>query len=198
MLILISPEKDIPNEIALLHQLFEAGLDYYHFRKPDYTLAEYQSYLAQIAPDFLGRIMIHNYHELTSSFRVKGIHLEERKWREKEAGLAKYIAGFKENGFQASSSYHEVEDLAAQPVVFDYYMLSPVFGAISKPGYEGRGFNVSHIPKTIVGMGGINAETTPEARALGFKGVGTLGGIWNAKDPVEAFKNIAHALQNHY
>ena len=35
MIVLIAPEKDIESEIELLHQLFEAGLEWYHFRKPD-------------------------------------------------------------------------------------------------------------------------------------------------------------------
>ena len=194
MVILIAPETDLPNELETLHQLFQAGLRYYHFRKPQYTFDEYKAYLTQIDPKFLQYIMVHSFHDLTETFMVKGIHLEERKWREQETGLNAYVSSFKRRGFQVSSSYHEVEDLEAQDVLFDYYMLSPIFGAISKPGYQGRGFKVSHIDKTIVGMGGINAETTPKALALGFKGVGTLGGIWNAPDPVGAFKKIKNAV----
>ncbi len=196
MVILIAPEHDVLNELTLLNQLFEAGLQYYHFRKPSYNREEHSDYLKKINPEFLDRIMIHNYHELTESFPLKGIHLEERKWREKESSLKNYVSAFQKRGFQVSSSYHEVEDLDAQPISFDYYMLSPVFGAISKPGYEGRGFQVSHIDKKIVGMGGINLQTTPKALALGFSGVGTLGGIWNATEPVEAFKGILGAFKN--
>ncbi len=196
MVILISPENDLQKELQILHQLFDAGLAYYHLRKPNYTIDQYQAYLEQIDAQFHKNIMIHNYHKVTKDYAVKGIHLEERKWREKEAHLASYVKSFKENDFYVSSSYHEMEDLAKQAVIFDYYMLSPVFAAISKPGYKGRGFEVSHIPKKIVGMGGINAETTPEALALGFKGVGTLGGIWNSQNPIEAFKKIKRAFTN--
>jgi len=197
MVILISPENDLPNELQVLHQLFEAGLQYYHFRKPGYTLYKHKAYLEQIDPKFLNRIIIHNHHELAETFSLKGIHLEERKWREKGADLEAYLIRFKKNGFKVSSSYHEVEDIKVQSINFDYYMLSPVFGAISKPGYKGRGFKVSHIPKKIVGMGGINAKTTTDALTLGFKGVGTLGGIWNAKSPVEEFRAIQNAFTNH-
>ena len=196
MVILIASERDLPNELDTLHQLFEAGLEFYHFRKPSYDVDKCGAYLSQIDPRFLNRIMIHDHHELTQTYPVKGIHLEERKWREKGSKLTSYVANFKSQGFQVSSSYHEVEDLMTQEVSFDYYMLSPVFGAISKPGYKGRGFEVSHINKTIVGMGGINAKTTPEALFLGFHGVGTLGGIWNAVNPVEAFNEIQTAFQN--
>ena len=194
MVILIAPENDLPNEIEILHKLFEAGLAYYHFRKPTYNQTEYKTYLNQIDAKYLDRIMIHNFHEVTDTFSLKGIHLEEAKWREKESTLETYVKQFKNKGFKVSSSYHEVEDLEAQKIDFDYFMLSPVFAAISKPGYKGREFTVSHIPKKIAGMGGINAKTTPEALALGFKGVGTLGGIWNAKNPVEAYKEIQNAF----
>jgi thiamine-phosphate pyrophosphorylase len=197
MIVLISPEHDIPNELALLHKLFEAGLKHFHFRKPSYDITRQKAYLAQIAPEFLPRVMIHDHHELTKIFNVRGIHLEERKWREKGDNLSTYVANFKKDGFKVSSSYHEVEDLAAQEVNFDYYLLSPIFSAISKPGYEGRGFKVSHIPKKIVGMGGINATTTPKAMALGFEGVGALGGIWADENPIEAFKSIKNAIQRH-
>ena len=197
MIILIAPENDLPNELEILHKLFEAGLHYYHFRKPNYSIDQDEAYLEKIDANFLNRIMLHNHHELTAKFPVKGIHLEEAKWREKGDVLDIYVKQFKGKDFKVSSSYHEMEDLAKQAVIFDYYMLSPVFAAISKPGYKGRGFEVSHIPKKIVGMGGINAETTSEALALGFKGVGTLGGIWNSQNPIEAFTAIQNAFLNY-
>ncbi len=193
MVILISPEKNLPNELGILHQLFDAGLQFYHLRKPDFDEDQYHDYLRQIVPEHLQHVMIHNHHLVSEKIPVKGIHLEERVWREHLQGLNTYVEQFRVNGFKVSSSYHELEDLEQQEVRFDYYMLSPVFGAISKPGYEGRGFNVSHSTKPIVGMGGINAKTTPEALGLGFKGVGTLGGIWNTEDPVKAFLEIQEA-----
>lgn len=194
MIVLISPEKNLPHELELLAQLFSAGLEYYHLRKPHFEEDAYRAYLEQIAPQFVDRVMLHNHHHLANVFSVKGIHLEEARWREKKSGLANFVATFQQKGNQVSSSYHEPEDLEQQSVVFDYYMLSPVFGAISKPGYEGRGFNVTKSSKKIVGMGGINAQTTPLALSLGFAGVGTLGGIWNAENPVKAFMAIQNAF----
>ena len=196
MIVLISPENELPQELELLHQLFDAGLEHYHLRKPQFEEKAYQGYLKQIAPQYLDRVMLHNHHLLASAFSVKGIHLEEARWREKEKEkeLTNFVTTFQEKGNLVSSSYHEPEDLERQKVAFDYYMLSPVFGAISKSGYEGRGFNVTKSRKKIVGMGGINAQTTPKALKLGFAGVGTLGGIWNAENPVTAFKEIKRAF----
>ena len=39
-------------------------------------------------------------------------------------------------------------------------------------------------------MGGVSEETIAETLKLGFKGVGVLGGIWNANDPIKSFKGI--------
>jgi len=196
MILLISPEQTNDTEIQTLHKLFEAGLEHFHFRKPDATLNEHRAYLDQVDSKYYQYIMTHNFpKELTQEYAIKGIHLEERKWREQGTQLGAYVTSFKSKGFTVSSSYHEPEDLVAQTVDFAYHLLSPVFAAISKSDMKGRGFDVRNIPKFIAGMGGINAMTTPEAVRLGFRGVGALGGVWNAIDPVQAFMEMQTAFE---
>lgn len=190
MIILIAPEKDIPNEIEILNQLFKEGLEYYHFRKQDKNYEEHVAYLNMIDKKYHNRIVVHFYHELINDFNLKGIHFQEQKRIDSlEKGIG-YFNGLKMNGKTMSSSFHEPEELAACNLTFDYHLLSPVFSSISKVGYEGRGFNVNHINKKIVGMGGINTETIQETIQLGFKGIGVLGGVWNVENPVESFKSI--------
>lgn len=196
MIFLISPENDIPNEIDILHQLFEAGLTHFHFRKPNKSIEEHREYLDQIDKEYHEFIVIHNFQELAKEYNLKGIHLEERIWRGHGEALENYVNGFKSKEFSVSSSYHEPEDLEAQTVDFDYFILSPVFGAISKSDMKGRGFDVRHIPKFITGMGGINAQTTPDAIKLGFQGVGALGGVWNSDHPIESFIALQNAFEN--
>ncbi len=210
MILLISPEQTSDTEIKTLHKLFEAGLTHFHFRKPTASLEDHIAYLNQVDSQYHKHIMTHNFHqELCDLFDLKGIHLEEAKWRAQGANLQGYVSAFAksslrdsrpegEQSFKAkkaiSSSYHEPEDLAAQTVQFEYTILSPVFAAISKSTMQGRGFDVGHINKFIVGMGGINAQTIPAAIALGFQGVGALGGVWNAKDPIRAFNEMKDAF----
>ncbi len=196
MVFLISPEHDIANEIKTLDQLFDAGLTHFHFRKPSKTIEEHRDYLNKVDKQYHQRIVIHNFHELTEEFTLKGIHLEERIWRGHGEQLENYVNEFKSENFSVSSSYHEPEDLEAQSVDFDYVILSPVFGAISKSDMKGRGFDVRHISKFVTGMGGINAETTPAAIKLGFQGVGALGGVWNSDNPLESFKALQEAFMN--
>ncbi len=190
MIVLIAPEKDIPNEIEILQQLFEEGLKYYHFRKPEKNYEQYAEYLNQIDEQYHDRIVTHYFHELINEFNLKGIHFQEQKRMDTLENGTEYFIGLDMMGKTMSSSFHEPSTLANCDIEFDYHLLSPVFSSISKKGYEGLGFDVNHIDKTIIGMGGINTDTIQKTVALGFQGIGVLGGVWNVANPIESFKNI--------
>ncbi|MDO7172109.1 thiamine phosphate synthase [Mariniflexile sp. AS56] len=190
MLIVIAPENDVPNEMELLNQLFQAGLQYYHFRKPHKNYAEHAAYLNQIDPQYHQRIVTHYFHELINEFNLRGIHFQEQKRIDNIDNPGQYFKNLNMYGKTISSSFHEPEAIEECYFEFDYHLLSPVFSSISKEGYEGRGFDVNHIDKTIIGMGGVTAENLTEFKKLGFKGVGVLGGIWNSETPVENFKKM--------
>jgi len=190
MIIVIAPEKDIHNETTILNQLFEAGLEWYHFRKPHKNYQEHCEYLHKIDEKYHNRIVVHYFHELINDFNLKGIHFQEQKRIDALENGSRYFLGLNMKGKTMSSSFHEPQVLANCDIDFDYHLLSPVFSSISKKGYEGRGFDVTHIDKTIIGMGGVNAETIPKVLALGYKGIGILGGVWNTENPVGSFKEI--------
>lgn len=195
MIILIAPENDIPNEIEILNQLFEEGLLYYHFRKPSKNYEEHVAYLNQIDKNYHNRIVVHDHHELINEFNLKGIHFQEQKRIDHIDNPSEYFKNLNMYGKTISSSFHEPAVLKDCYFEFDYHLLSPVFSSISKEGYEGRGFDVNHINKTIIGMGGITTETIAQTIELGFKGIGVLGGVWNAENPVESFKSIKRAYE---
>ncbi len=196
MIVLIAPEQDVPNEHVILQQLFDAGLTYYHFRKPHGSLEDHKAYLDQIDAQYYKHIVPHYFHKLTVEYGLKGVHLQEQFRWDQGTSLKDYVQGYKDSGFSVSSSYHDPVELAQEEAVFDYQLLSPVFSSISKKGYEGKGFDVNHIPRKIVGMGGVNAKTIPALFNLGFKGVGVLGGVWNSDNPVESFREIKQALES--
>ncbi|GAB1858245.1 hypothetical protein MHTCC0001_30820 [Flavobacteriaceae bacterium MHTCC 0001] len=203
MIVLIAPEYDIINELEILHQLFQEGLQYYHLRKPNKDYKAHCDYLNQIDSKYHNNIVTHYFHELVNEFDLKGIHFQEAKRQdvlgEEGSNLKKeeFIYNYTENvaidfsilkSKTISSSFHEPIELQNCTVDFDYHLLSPVFSSISKKGYKGRGFDVNHINKRIVGMGGVTANNLSEFTRLGFKGVGVLGGIWNSKSPISNFK----------
>ena len=190
MIVVIAPEKDIENEIEILIQLFEAGLEFFHFRKPDKNYEEHAAYLHQIDKKYHNRIVPHYFHELINEFDLKGIHFQEQKRMDALENGSEYFLNLNMQGKTMSSSFHEPAQLMACDIEFDYHLLSPVFSSISKKGYEGRGFDVNDIDKTIIGMGGVNENTIEAIVKLGFKGIGVLGGVWNAENPVESFIKI--------
>ncbi len=197
MIVLIAPEKDILNEVVILQQLFQEGLQCYHLRKPHKSLEEHIQYISLIDEEYHNRIVVHYFHELVNDYDLKGIHFQEQKRRDALENGNRYFNGLNMIGKTISSSFHEPEELANNGFEFDYNLLSPVFSSISKEGYEGRGFNVNHIDKTIIGMGGINVDTIAETIALGFKGIGVLGGVWNTEDPLKSFKSIKRCHNEH-
>ncbi|QCE42969.1 thiamine phosphate synthase [Psychroserpens sp. NJDZ02] len=190
MIILIAPEKDSPNEIEILNQLFEAGLLFFHFRKPDKNYDEHVAYLNQIDSKYHNRIVVHYHHELINTFNLKGVHFQEQKRIDHIDNPGQYFKSLNMFGKTISSSFHDPKIVEDCTFEFDYHLLSPVFSSISKANYEGRGFDVKAIDKTIIGMGGISEDTIAKALTLAYKGIGVLGGVWNTENPVESFKNI--------
>ena len=196
MIVLIAPENDVSNEIEILNQLFQKGLQYYHLRKPSKSYKEHCEYLNQIDKQYHDRIVVHYFHELINEYNLKGVHFQEQKRRDHIDNPGHYFKNLNMFGKTISSSFHELEELECCEFEFDYHLLSPVFSSISKEGYEGRGFNVSNIDKLIIGMGGINSDTIAETFKLGFKGVGVLGGVWNAENPLESFVELMRAFNS--
>ncbi|NMH86003.1 thiamine phosphate synthase [Flavivirga algicola] len=190
MIVLIAPEEDIRNELVILNQLFEAGLEYYHLRKPKKNYQEHCDYLDQVNTKYHSRIVVHFFHELINEYNLKGIHFQEQKRRDHIDNPGQYFKGLNMYGKTISSSFHDPDDLDHCEFEFDYHLLSPVFSSISKEGYKGKGFDINYIDKRIIGMGGVTTDNLPEFDKLGFKGVGVLGGIWNHNKPVKAFKKM--------
>ncbi|WP_034042442.1 thiamine phosphate synthase [Wocania ichthyoenteri] len=196
MIVIITPENDVPNEIEILNQLFQEGLQYYHFRKPHKNYEGHCNYLNQIDKQYHNKIVVHYFHELINEYNLKGIHFQEQKRIDHINNPGQYFKGLNMFGKTISSSFHEPEDIEKCYFEFDYHLLSPVFSSISKQSYNGRGFDVNHIDKTIVGMGGVSSDNLLEFDKLGFKGVGVLGGIWNSNEPIAVFKKMKSHFKN--
>ena len=190
MIVVIAPENDIPNEIEILNQLFLEGLEYYHLRKPNKDYQAHCDYLNKINKQYHNKIVVHYHHELINDFNLKGIHFQEQKRIDNIDNPGRYFKNLNLFGKTISSSFHEPKDLEDCYFEFDYHLLSPVFSSISKEGYNGRGFDVNAIDKTIIGMGGVTVDNLSAFDTLGYNGVGVLGGIWKSDTPVAVFKKM--------
>ncbi len=193
MLIILTSERELENEAHEINALFQNGLEVLHFRKPTLSIDGYRTLLNQIEKRFYSRIMLHQFHELCEAFSLRGIHIQEQPRLDLGENLEEYVKRYNSKGFKVSSSFHSKEDIENCLVDFEYVLLSPVFGSISKAGYEGKGFDVTDLNEVVIGMGGINEDTLQATFDLGFKGIGVLGGIWNTDDALDSFLKIRGA-----
>ena len=194
MLIVLTSDQAVEQEIALIHQLFKEGLEILHIRKPDYSKTEVRQFIQKIDPEYHSKLVVHNYHELCFEFQLRGIHLKEQHRLDLGEGMVEYLNTFSSKGYISSTSFHDLETVNTYASSFDYCFLSPVFSSISKQGYKGKQFDVTHIFKKIIALGGIQMQTIKTAIDLGYRGIGVLGAIWQSKTPIQRFKEIQKAL----
>lgn len=196
MIIVLTSEQVLEKETDKINLLFDHGLEILHLRKPSFDIEDYRKFIEQIDVKHRNKIMIHYYHELCEEFNLRGIHLQEQPRIDLSDDLDAYVKEYNANNFKVSSSFHAKDTIANCSVEFDYVLLSPVFGSISKAGYEGKGFDVNDLQANVIGMGGINEHNLKKTFELGFKGVGVLGGIWNTEDYLKSFIAIKDGVSS--
>lgn len=186
-LIILSNPNLLDREVEMIHSLFQAGMETFHLRKPDWDQKAYKSFLHHINPKYHTKISIHAHHELANSFDLGGLHFTESA-REK-LGI-EYIKNLKSNNLTISTSFHQLNQLENWDGVFDYAFLSPVFDSISKQGYDGvfqEGLAITNYTTKLIGLGGIHTENILKIKDFGFEGAAVLGSIW--KQPKLAITN---------
>lgn len=186
-IILVSDFNPIPHEHALLNALFANGLRYFHLRKRDYSRAQLEHYLDQIAPEFYPRIVLHAHFDLARERGLKGIHFKKTYTLEdfqQEHHLE--AAVIRESYLHISHSVHNLSDLKNAQFPYDYLFLSPVFDSISNQGYNSK-IKIQTIRKflkeepnrpEVIALSGITAANVDKVVAAGFNGLGLLGFIW--------------------
>lgn len=196
MVIVITPEEDVADELNTVVRLLEQGLDRLHVRKPDQGKAALANYIQHIPEVFHQRISVHGTRRLSGVSSKIGCHYADRD-QPNEIALESSVQ---------SKSTHNWEDVLKCQENYDYLFLSPVFDSISKPGYSGKfklstlKYNLKRYSGTakILALGGINKQTTARANEIGFHGVACLGHIWNHRTVsgrIEAWKEICSTIK---
>ncbi len=194
-LAVISPEAHDAREISVLHALFAAGLERYHLRKPNWSVGELESWLSNFSPPERGCIVLHSHPSLVERWGLAGGHERDAQRKEESPRPLGWSV--------RSRACHQLDALQAALGRYDAVLLSPIFQSISKPGYgPGAGLERAQIKRLlenrtpeqrrtqVFALGGIDEMTTAECFRLGFDGVAVLGAVWNANDPVQAFKRL--------
>lgn len=194
MLVVFTSESNNVDEIPHVVHMLKSNLCTIHLRKPKWTRSEYHQYLEAIPSEFHSQIMIHQHHDLGKEFNVKGIHFTETdRLNSGPSSLTHLI----QSDWKISTSFHSLKQLAENAYDWDYQFLSPVFDSISKHNYAGKKFDVGHINKHVIALGGINKNNIQKCALLGYKGIAVLGAIWSQSNPINSFNQIVTAYQQH-
>ncbi|KAI7838936.1 hypothetical protein COHA_007296 [Chlorella ohadii] len=199
-LVVITPERTLPNEAATATALLSRGLERLHVRKPGATAAEVAAYLQALPPPARRCCMLHSCHEVAKQTAVRGIHYREAD--RPTAGVIKAPPGL-----EVSTSFHALPDLGVCRGELDYVFLSPIYSSISKPGHGGEGAaatfpDADALASALVGsrypvlaLGGVTPDRFSELAELGFAGAALLGSIWAADDPLAAWDAARRAAE---
>ena len=188
--IVITMPDFIENEANYINQLFEAGLDLLHLRKPDSRIEDCERLLQEINPKWYPRIVVHDHFSLCQKYHLHGIHLNSRNHQVPD--------GFQGSLSRSCHSFKEVTE-AQKEGVFSYVFLSPIFDSISKKGYkhnfankdlEDAGNN-GIINEKVIALGGIIPQFIPQLRAWNFGGAAFLGDIWNRRQDADWSKYLS-------
>jgi thiamine-phosphate pyrophosphorylase len=195
-LIVITTEKAGKDESDLINELFEAGLQSLHLRKPNYSIEETKTLLNAISSDFHPKIVIHKHYELLNVFNLKGAHLSEIARKEGKTNAIRNII---------SSSFHRLDSILTTAYKFEYAFFSPVFQSISKRGYRPSvkpeiltDFFISkksQLKFPVIALGGITDTNILQTQNMGFSGAACIGYIWENNSPVVQFNTLQKLLQ---
>lgn len=191
-LVLITPEENHPSEIDSITEICLQYATNIHIRKPGFSAEAYRTYLSLYDQQTLRHFVLHEHHELSADFPVKGIHLKEKE----------RIHSIKEpfHSDIISTSFHQIADVATMKNPYKYIFFSPLFESISKQNYgsnnseEGLKTILEELKKRttipVIGLGGIDEEKIVRVKESGFDGGALLGAVWLSDDPVKAFAKI--------
>jgi thiamine-phosphate pyrophosphorylase len=176
--VICSPD-DLPGEQSTLLALLEAGVEHLHLRKKHWDLRQTAAFLDSLPAAYHPRIILHAHATLLNHYEVAGFHGQQ------PPGLPVACKG---------CSVHSYEEYQALYALYDYLWLSPFFDSLSKKDY-GANVGLWHPPPDcpldkVVALGGITPQHLPHLARLGIRRAAVLGYIWNAKNPLKAWKTL--------
>ena len=197
-------------ETEIVNELFRAGLERLHLRKPGAGRESLEEWIGRIKEEYRPRIILHDHFDLVLQYDLGGVHLNSRnplapQWLTRsgagdaDCGVAgKGVVGSAGEAdctggrrFSLSRSCHSLEEISDNLAVCDYLFLSPIFDSISKQGY-GAAFDRKELEQAaarqllqdkVYALGGVCAENIGTLLQIGFHGAAVLGDLWQAAVP---------------
>lgn len=170
--IVITSPGTVEGEAEKIARLLEAGVDYVHIRKPDWSARDVLTLVEDIPYRLRRRLKLHGHFQLLDGITLGGVHLNGRNPSAPATAHA------------VSKSCHTLDEVEkAAEDCYEYVTLSPIFDSISKPGYS-AGFDLGTIAdkirgKKVVALGGVTPAQFLSLRQQEFAGAALLGYVWN-------------------
>lgn len=187
MILVISPETQVPNESEIINQMFHDGLDLLHIRKPWISREEMNDFISRINEQFHRQLVLHNHYDLGEDYGISRFHFREQDRKE-----GKYKPFMKEKA--VSTSVHDIITYNTLEREWEYAFISPFFPSISKKGYGTDSTVIESLKERnnpdvkLIGLGGIDSSRIHEVFGLGVDGVALLGAIWESDEPLNVFR----------
>jgi thiamine monophosphate synthase len=197
--IVISYPTEIPNEIDLVNELLDSDIDYFHIRKPDFTISEMTDYIEAINEVNHHKLMINSNYTILNNYDLAGIHLNKKSLNQialKAESHQCHIEPLLQDGKDifvnnqlpnaVSYSAHSFDEIEHLNFRTDYVFLAPIFDSISKKGHVANFTNQQELKenlaktdKKIIALGGIKQEHEDQLKEIGFAGSAILGDFWH-------------------
>lgn len=187
----MSPLTEVSGELKIVRSLFDCGLSTFHLRRPQWTATRYKAWIESLPKELRSRIVLHQFPQLVKKYNLGGFHLAPGTAVGVAAGLTATISG-------------QCEDYAAM-TAFGKRCRRLVLGPVFPP----EKYDVTIPRRTVreyaatadywrnhggvgevLAFGGITSANIRKCRKCGFDGVVVVGAVWNASNPVSAFKNL--------
>jgi len=190
-IILLSDPQLLQGEHEMIRHLFDNELEYFHLRKPDWSIQEIKKYIDLIPEKYHNKIIIHDHFELMKEYRLKGVHFNKKN--------RDHMMKYRDHPIHKSvstHSFHEILELQSNPL--DYVFLSPIFDSISKEDYKRKFdpceiktfFNEKQIVTPVIALGGVSINNIDSIKDSGFSGIALLGELWNRYENTRNIKEI--------
>jgi thiamine-phosphate pyrophosphorylase len=203
--ILYTPAQNLENEVDVIIQLLDNGIDHLYIYKPeldDFSLVDF----VESIPEKYWKKCVSTSLIITKEFDLGGYHFTRDIVQKNELYNEKILAWLKEKNKISSVTAHSIEELKKYEVNFNHVIVSPLFPSISKENYS-YNWNIEELKITInsrptssnsrlFAVGGIDENKIGAVKNLNFDGVGLLGTIWNNDNPFEQFKKIIQKIKS--
>jgi len=188
MIVVITQQDLISHEIETINEMFRAGLDLLHIRKPFINDEEMKALINGIDQTFHSQLVLHSRYEVGKLYGISRFHVREA---DRINGLYRSKI---EEGNIISTSVHQIKDYNMLGSEWQYSFISPVFPSISKKGY-GKDTTMmedltyrNNVHVKFIALGGIDEHVIKKVFLAGADGAALLGAIWSSSTPVDVFK----------